>query len=176
MNMNSHTDRLLVPPTLRGGEGRPVPPKPRSGDGPVPPKPRSGDGPVPPKPRSGDGPVPPKPRSGEGGWYGVLAPPAAWAVQEWLGWYFGQRMCQGLAPPSVRWILFGVSVAALVVALVGVARGWSAWRETVAVDSDHRDRVDFVSFGGFLISCIFALAIVWAGLATAFLFDCGWMR
>jgi hypothetical protein len=76
----------------------------------------------------------------------------------------------------VRWIVFGVSIAALLFALVGVARGWNAWRDNVAAESDHRDRVDFVAFGGFLVSGVFSLAIVWAGLSTAFLFDCGWMR
>jgi hypothetical protein len=120
--------------------------------------------------------VPPTLRGSDGGWYGLLVPPVAWALQGGLGWYFGQRMCQGLTPPSVRWILFGVSIAALVLALVGVARGWNAWRAGIAADPEHRDRVDFVAFGGFLVSSIFALAIVWAGLASAFLFDCGWMR
>jgi hypothetical protein len=105
-----------------------------------------------------------------------VAPPAAWAAQEWLGWYFGQRICQGLTPPAVRWIVFGISVVALVVALVGVSRGWSALHDRAAAELDHRERVDFVAFGGFLVSSVFALAIVWAGLSTAFLFDCGWMR
>lgn len=113
---------------------------------------------------------------GRGDWFGLLVPPLAWAVQGGLGWYFGQRMCRGLTPPSVRWILLGISIAALIVALAGVSRGWSAWHDSAAATSDHRDRVDFVAFGGFLVSSVFALAIVWAGLSTAFLFDCGWMR
>ena len=119
-------------------------------------------------------PVSPPRRSRGGEWYGLLVPPAAWAVQEWLGWYFGQRTCSSLEPPSVRWILFGVSAAALVAALVGIGRSWGAWRD--AADPDHQDRVDFMAFGGLLVSGIFALAIVWGGLSTAFVSDCGWMR
>jgi hypothetical protein len=107
-------------------------------------------------------------------WYALLAPPVAWALQEWLGWYFGQRTCSALAPPSVRWILLGVSVAALAATLAGLARGWGLWRE--ARDPDHRDRVDFLAFGGLLVSGVFTIAIVWAGLSTAFLSDCGLMR
>jgi len=115
------------------------------------------------------------PRSGEGGWYGLLVPPTAWAVQEWLGWYFGQRNCSTLEPASVRWILLAVTVAALAATLVGVGRGWHAWNDS-AGDTDHRERVDFMAFGGLLVSGVFAIAIVWAGLATAFLSGCGWMR
>ena len=107
-------------------------------------------------------------------WYGLLVPPTAWAVQEWLGWFFGQRNCSTLEPPSVRWILLGVSVAALAAALVGVRRGWQTWSDTR--DRDHNDRVDFMAFGGLLVSGIFSIAIVWAGLSTAFLSDCGSMR
>ena len=108
-------------------------------------------------------------------WYGLAVPPAAWALQEWLGWYFGQRTCSSLEPPAVRWILLGVSVAALAAVLVGVGRGWRAWRAT-ADDNDHQDRVDFMAFGGLLVSGVFAIAIVWGGLATAFVSGCGWMR
>ena len=108
-------------------------------------------------------------------WYGLLVPPTAWAVQEWLGWFFGQRTCSALEPPSVRWILLGVSVAALAAALVGVGRGWQAGRPTVT-DIDHSDRVDFMAFGGLLVSSIFAIAIVWGGLSTAFISGCGWIR
>jgi len=107
-------------------------------------------------------------------WYGLVVPPTAWAVQEWLGWYFGQRTCSGLQPPSVRWILLGVSAAALALTLAGVARGWRVWRESG--DEDHHDRVDFMAFGGLLVSAVFSIAIVWAGLSTAFLSDCGRMR
>jgi hypothetical protein len=107
-------------------------------------------------------------------WYGLLVPPSAWAVQEWLGWFFGQRSCSTLEPPSVRWILLAVSVAALAAALVGVGRGWRAWEATG--DHDHQDRVDFLAFGGLLVSGVFSIAIVWAGLSTGFLSGCGWMR
>jgi hypothetical protein len=113
-------------------------------------------------------------------WYGLLAPPAAWAVQEWLGWAFGERTCGSLAPPMVRWIVTAISLTALVVAVVGISRGWSMWRRmTDASDplaSDHRDRVAFMAFGGFLVSTVFAIGIFWSGLSAAFLSDCGRMR
>lgn len=106
-------------------------------------------------------------------WFALLAPPAAWTFQEWLGWYFGQRTCTTLTPTSVRWILLAVSLAAVAVTLSGVVRGWGVWRHG---DPDHRDRVAFMTFGGLLVSGIFTIAVIWAGLSTAFLSDCGVMR
>jgi hypothetical protein len=123
----------------------------------------------------------PKPHPGAGGlWYALLAPPAAWAAQELLGWFFGERTCGELAPATVRWIVFGMSVLALAVALVGVSLGWRMWQTrdhtSDPLASEHRDRISFMAFGGFLVSTIFAIAIVWAGLSSAFLSDCGRMR
>jgi hypothetical protein len=61
-----------------------------------------------------------------------------------------------------------------------VRLGWNTW----PIDDDssaghareHRDRISFMAFGGFLVSTIFSIAIVWAGLSSAFLSDCGRMR
>ena len=86
---------------------------------------------IPPKSRGAD-PVSPKPRRGEGGWFPLLAPPAAWSVQGLLGWFFGERTCGDLTPATVRWIVLGLSVLALLVALAGVSRGWRLWRSRSA--------------------------------------------
>jgi hypothetical protein len=119
--------------------------------------------------------IPPQTRpTPRAAWYALIAPPLAWALQEWLGWYFGQRTCSSLTPPSVRWILLGVSAAALAASLYGVAGVWTMSRDIV--DPDHRERVDFLSFGGLLVSGIFSIAIVWGGLSTAFLAGCGVIR
>lgn len=116
----------------------------------------------------------------KGLWYALLAPPAAWAGQELLGWFFGERTCGALTPPAVRWIVLAISIAAFGIALAGISRGWSRWRERTAagdvMDTEARDRIEFMALGGFLVSSIFAIAIVWAGLSTAFLSDCGRMR
>ena len=111
-------------------------------------------------------------------WFGLLAPPAAWALQEWLGWGFGERTCAELTPALVRWIVLGASVAALAIALLGMNRSWAMWHAAGrdVADPEHHDRVDFMAFGGFLVSTIFAIAIAWGGLSSAFLSDCGRMR
>ena len=113
-------------------------------------------------------------------WYGIVAPPSAWAIQEWLGWFFGERTCTSMTPPSVRWVLLGITVLAFLVAAVGIMRGWHTWRAQSDVESPMRtaarDRMEFMALGGFLVSTVFALAIGWAGLSTAFLSDCGRIR
>jgi hypothetical protein len=113
-------------------------------------------------------------------WYALLAPPCAWAIQELLGWFFGERTCGSMAPLSVRWVLLAISALALLVALAGMSRGWARWRGRAnaadVMDTEARDRIEFMALGGFLVSSIFAIAIVWAGLSTAFLSDCGRMR
>jgi hypothetical protein len=113
-------------------------------------------------------------------WFALLAPPAAWAVQGLLGWFFGERTCGGMTPASVRWTLFAISLLAFLVALAGITRGWSRWRaRTTARDvmvTEAADRVEFMALGGFLVSSVFAVAIFWGGLSSAFLFDCGHIR
>jgi hypothetical protein len=120
------------------------------------------------------------PENPKGLWFGLIAAPAAWAVQGLLGWFFGERTCATITPPSVRLIVLLISIAALLVATAGITRGWSAWRRRSdapsLMDSDARDRVEFMAIGGLLVSSIFAIAIVWAGLSSAFLSECGRMR
>lgn len=113
-------------------------------------------------------------------WYALLAPPTAWALQEWLGWFFGARTCGSLAPASVRWTVLGISLGALVVGLVGMSRSWTIWRHVTTAEgvlaADAQDRVEFMALGGFLVSTIFVIAIAWAALTPAFIGDCGWIR
>jgi hypothetical protein len=112
-------------------------------------------------------------------WFPLLAPPAVWALQEWLGWWVGETTCSELAPPAVRWFVLAVSIAALLTALWGMSRAWGAWRATDPqglLETEAHDRVVFMAFTGFLVSSIFSLAIIWAGLSSAFLGDCGRMR
>jgi hypothetical protein len=112
--------------------------------------------------------------------FALLAAPAAWAVQGLLGWFFGERTCAQLAPSAVRWIVLLVSVVALLVAVAGISRGLTAWRRHAGAHglaaTDARDPVEFLAVGGVLVSSVFAIAIVWAGLSAAFLSDCGRMR
>lgn len=113
-------------------------------------------------------------------WYGLLAPPSAWAIQELLGWFFGERTCAQMTPPAVRLVVLAISIVALLIAVSGISTGWTTWtRRTDAagiVETDARDRVEFMAIGALFVSSVFAIAILWAGLSAAFLSDCGRMR
>lgn len=113
-------------------------------------------------------------------WFALLAPPAAWSAQELLGWFFGERTCGAMTPAAVRLTVLGISIAALVVSLAGVAYGWRSWRHNSAaadpLATDAPDRVEFMALGGFFVSVVFTIGITWSGLSPAFLGDCGRMR
>jgi hypothetical protein len=113
-------------------------------------------------------------------WYALLAPPLVWAAQELLGWFFGERICGAMSPGAVRLTVLALGIAALAVCLSAGARGWRTWRGVTAaagpVQTDATDRVEFMALGGFLVGCVFAIAVVWAALSSAFIADCGRMR
>lgn len=113
-------------------------------------------------------------------WFALLAPPAAWAVQGLLGWFFGERVCGAMTPGAVRLTVLAITVAALAVSLACAARGWRTWRLSSAVEdptaADAHDRVEFMALGGLFISVVFTIGILWSGLSSAFLKECGRMR
>ena len=113
-------------------------------------------------------------------WAGVLLAPAAWIAQGSLGWYFGYEACAGLGSGGARIALAILSIVALALALGG---GWVAWTnwgrtgdERRVGDIKGRDRVEFMSAGGVLVSGVFTIAIAWAGLSPVLLRVCGGMR
>jgi hypothetical protein len=113
-------------------------------------------------------------------WYPLLAPPAAWSIQELLGWFYGERICGTMSPAAVRWTVLAIGLAALAICISGCARGWRTWRGVTTaggvLEADAHDRVEFIALGGFLVSTVFSIAVTWAALSSAFLFECGRMR
>jgi hypothetical protein len=109
-------------------------------------------------------------------WIGLVAAPLAWAVQGLLGWFFGARVCGSMSIGAVRLTVGLVGVAALLVALGGIAVGLENWRVATAGPRPAADRVEFMSFGGLLVSCVFVVAIGWAALNAVLVNGCGGMR
>jgi hypothetical protein len=113
-------------------------------------------------------------------WTGVLLAPAAWIAHGALGWYFGYEACGGLTASGARAVLGILFVIAIVLALAG---GWIAWGNWGHTTSERhvghikgRDRLEYMSAGGVLVSGIFTIAIIWNGLIPLFIFHCGGMR
>jgi hypothetical protein len=109
-------------------------------------------------------------------WFGLLGAPGAWATQHFLGWFFGARICAGMSIASVREILGGIGIAALVCAAAGLLVGVRNLETARAAERAQEDRVEFMSLGGVLVSTAFVVGIAWAGLNAVFINVCGGMR
>lgn len=109
-------------------------------------------------------------------WFGLLAGPGAWAVQHFLGWFFGARICAGMSIAAVRTVLGGIGIAALVCAAAGLMVGMQNLQAVRAGERPQEGRVEFMSLGGVLVSTAFVVGIVWAGLNAIFINVCGGMR
>jgi hypothetical protein len=121
-------------------------------------------------------------------WAGIAAAPLAWAAQGLIGWWVSSRVCADGTPQwgswsaaTVRLTLVSLSAAALLVALVGAAAAYRAFRarrqpgrSTEAFTGEYR--LGFMAMAGVLISSIFAVAIVLAGIAVGTVSVCEYMR
>jgi hypothetical protein len=128
--------------------------------------------------------VPPRPALSM--WYAILGAPAAWAAQETTGWLLAEWVCRGTGAGGeqghadlMRWTGLGVSVAALAIALGALAIGVRAWRTSAdrRLSAIHgRARPDFLAATALLVSFVFTLAIVLAGLPLIMLPVCEAVR
>jgi hypothetical protein len=113
-------------------------------------------------------------------WFGILGAPVVWVALGGLGWFFGERICTAMSIGAVRVVLGLLSLAALGTAIAALWIAWDNWqltnRDQDVMKLEGYDRVEFMAAGGFLVSAVFILAIVWAGLSTVFINVCGGMR
>ena len=113
-------------------------------------------------------------------WFAILVPPAVWIAQGSLGWFFGERGCTTMSLTTVRTVTGLISLAALGAVIAALIVGWGNWHRT-SPHPDVRhvegwDRMDFMAASGFLVSSIFVLGVVWAGLSSVFINVCGGTR
>jgi hypothetical protein len=100
-------------------------------------------------------------------WFGVLAPPLAWAAQLVTGYAFEEAGCG--RPDSSLWGagLNGLTAIVVIVcgalAVAGGAASFTAWRS--AGESDAAGSVAFLAAWGVAASFIFLLAIVLTGVS-----------
>ncbi len=109
-------------------------------------------------------------------WFGLIAAPAAWLIELLFGWWVGARICTSMSIPAVRMTAGIFSVAMLAIAGTALFTGVHNWREATATERAAADRVEFMAFGGVLVSAAFVIAIVWSGLSAAVINVCGGMR
>lgn len=124
-------------------------------------------------------------RPGKQAWFSIAGAPVAWFAQELLGWLVASQSCAQpdreaiLSPAAVRAVEIAIAAVALTVALLALRAGVAAWRH--AGDAHLRavhaqDRPTFLAAAGIIVSIVFAVGIVWAGLSTALLPVCEAVR
>jgi hypothetical protein len=95
--------------------------------------------------------------------------PAAWFATQQATYWLAYRPC-GIVRPTVMLLIDVLGLAATV---VGAFLCWRPWRLPVAAPHPaSRAERNFAAGLGFTLCCLFAVAIVWQGLATFFLSGC----
>lgn len=110
------------------------------------------------------------------GLFGLFAGPAGWIAQGLIGWWLGAGICAYWSVGSVRAMLGGVGLAALVLSLAGLRSSLRAWRGRGALTASGNDPVVFLYFAGVFSSGAFAVGILWATLNALMITDCGAAR
>jgi hypothetical protein len=109
-------------------------------------------------------------------WFPLVAPPLAFGAEGAFGWWAGAKICTSLSIGSVRALIGVVTIAMLVVALVGLSTGVNSYRAVSATHHAAADRVEFMAFAGVLVSTSFVVGLIWFGLNAVFINVCGGMR
>ena len=113
-------------------------------------------------------------------WFAIIAPTAAWAVQQWAIWFLDSYACTAsrawsLSRSAAHAAEIGVSVVALIVALAALAAALRAWRSSQdrSVMQVHaRARPDFMAATALFVSASFTLGVFWAGWPALILQAC----
>lgn len=119
-------------------------------------------------------------------WFALAAPLLAWGGQLTTCWLIAEQVClkgvpshEGWTAQGVRWLQGGISLAALAVALTGLAVAFRSWRRSGRdpVQRIHgSERPAFMSSFALLLSAFFTIGIIWAGFAIVLLPVCEAMR
>jgi hypothetical protein len=120
-------------------------------------------------------------------WYGFSAAPAAWAIQGLVGVIVSSQVCPAdvsnwglLGQGGIRLLLGVVTLCALVVAISAGVISFQSWQRLAGgrelIHAPARTREAFMSVGGVLISTVFTLGILWAGIPLIMLQICARAR
>lgn len=113
--------------------------------------------------------------SPRGIWFGFAAAAAAWVGYGAAWELIAAQACQNgtgnwgvLSPMGVRWLLVGINLGCLVIALAAGVTSFRIWRSLTQqhdlVHAEGRGREQFLALTGIFVSVIFTLGIIWAGL------------
>jgi len=127
--------------------------------------------------------APPPPRAI---WFGILAAPAAWAIQGLAAWLVESHFCGNSTPASTTVVPAGVRATEVMICIVAgviavaalllAVRRWRDSRDAGVASIHSRSRPDFMAAAAMFVSVSFLVAIVLTGYATAMLNVCQSMR
>jgi hypothetical protein len=113
-------------------------------------------------------------------WYGMVAPPTAWAAQGLIDSDIGTRFCAFNLQPMpgpVRTLVLLASSVSLGLSLSGAVVGWRLWRRGAPEgDLSGADRYTFMALVGFMVGVICTLAILAGAVPAAMARVCGEIR
>jgi hypothetical protein len=138
--------------------------------------------------------VPEQQRQAQGGlggitlYYGLLAPPLAWCVQEYLGFGLASHACFPQSAPRASFLpgyggvwatLLSVNLALLIVAALGLLSSGLVGNRLKQVGGPGADllgpresRIRVLAASGILVALLFAIAIAFNTISLATLFTC----
>src|SRR5256885_14838892 len=86
-------------------------------------------------------------------WFGILAGPIAWAIDEVIGYTATAHECS----TGSRALLHGLTIVALATCLSGALSAWSARPN---IESEESNRTDAMAIAGTVLSIAFALVVI----------------
>jgi hypothetical protein len=100
----------------------------------------------------------------------------AWVAHGLLSVLIAQATCPEGVPDSARRWLALLTLAALVLAVVGGVVTYLNWRRLAeqprVTRAEGRGREEFLALGGIFISVVFIIALIWGGLPLVLLDVC----
>ncbi|WOD15015.1 hypothetical protein [Paraburkholderia kirstenboschensis] len=123
--------------------------------------------------------------------FGLLGAAAAWGLQTEIGETLAAQACfphrTALPAPQWPWLVPALNVMSIVALLVGIAGVWVAWRswriargarpDSAASESDTAaGRTRFLAMAGLILSLLFLVGVVTAGLAVLLVSPCSAWR
>lgn len=103
-------------------------------------------------------------------WYGLLAPPIAWATQLLAGYSLASQACQGKFG-QIEAIEHTLTAGCIVVTLAAGACAIFEWRRTEGAGGLAHERAHFMARAGVVSCLLFLTLIVFSDAPTFFMRD-----
>lgn len=112
-------------------------------------------------------------------WIGFAAAPVAWAIHGATSFFISWQACQDgtgdwgiFSEAEVRWLLGGITLGLLAVAMLAGAISYANWRRLPErrrlLKAEAPGREEYMAMLGVFMAVVFSVGIAWAGLGPVF--------